>query len=98
MDEVFGTHKLSMRLDGKIALVTGSTSNIGRGIALAMAREGARVVVSGRDVARGARVVNQIRSDGGTPGSFPPTWTARQRAPETWPRPRSPHSARSACW
>ena len=36
------------------------------GIALAMAREGARVVVSGRDVARGARVVDQIRSDGGT--------------------------------
>jgi NAD(P)-dependent dehydrogenase (short-subunit alcohol dehydrogenase family) len=87
-----------MRLDGKIALVTGSTSNIGRGIALAMAREGARVVVSGRDVARGAWVVDQIRSDGGTARFVPPTWTALQRVPEIWPRPRSPHSAESACW
>ena len=42
---------MTARLDGKVALVTGSTSNIGRGVAIAMAAEGASVVVSGRDSA-----------------------------------------------
>ena len=46
----------SNRLEGKTALVTGATSNIGRAIALAYGAEGARVVVSGRDAARGAEV------------------------------------------
>jgi len=46
----------SNRLEGKTALITGATSNIGRAIALAYGAEGARVVVSGRDAARGAEV------------------------------------------
>jgi NAD(P)-dependent dehydrogenase (short-subunit alcohol dehydrogenase family) len=50
----------SNRLEGKTALITGATSNIGRAIALAFGREGARVVVSGRDAARGAEVVAAI--------------------------------------
>ena len=45
------------RLSGLTALVTGSTSNIGRAIAVAYAAEGAHVVVSGRDDDRGAAVV-----------------------------------------
>jgi NAD(P)-dependent dehydrogenase (short-subunit alcohol dehydrogenase family) len=53
------------RLEGKTSLVTGSTSNIGRAIALAFAGEGAHVVVSGRDPERGAQVVDQIRTAGG---------------------------------
>jgi NAD(P)-dependent dehydrogenase (short-subunit alcohol dehydrogenase family) len=56
---------MGTRLAGKTALVTGSTSNIGRAIALAFANEGAHVVVSGRDVARGNEVVNLIRAGGG---------------------------------
>src|SRR5260370_4919990 len=55
------------RLEGKVALVTGSTSNIGRGVAIAMAAEGASVVVTGRDSARGAHVVNLIQAAGGHP-------------------------------
>jgi NAD(P)-dependent dehydrogenase (short-subunit alcohol dehydrogenase family) len=51
---------MTARLEGKVALVTGSTSNIGRGVAIAMAAEGASVVVTGRDPARGAHVVNLI--------------------------------------
>jgi NAD(P)-dependent dehydrogenase (short-subunit alcohol dehydrogenase family) len=56
---------MTKRLEGKTALVTGSTSNIGRSVAVAFAREGAHVVVCGRDTARGESVVAGIRSTGG---------------------------------
>jgi NAD(P)-dependent dehydrogenase (short-subunit alcohol dehydrogenase family) len=56
---------MSRRLDGRTALVTGATSNIGRAIATAFAVEGAHVVVSGRDERRGAEVVGEIRGAGG---------------------------------
>jgi NAD(P)-dependent dehydrogenase (short-subunit alcohol dehydrogenase family) len=54
-----------MRLEGKTALVTGSTSNIGRAIATAFAREGAHVIISGRSAERGGEVVGEIRGAGG---------------------------------
>jgi NAD(P)-dependent dehydrogenase (short-subunit alcohol dehydrogenase family) len=47
------------------ALVTGATSGLGQAIALRLAQDGMRVIVVGRDVARGAAVVDQIRSAGG---------------------------------
>ena len=53
------------RLQSKIALVTGSTSNIGRAIASRFAAEGANVVVTGRDAGRGREVVKAIRASGG---------------------------------
>ncbi|MDT7841958.1 SDR family NAD(P)-dependent oxidoreductase [Streptomyces justiciae] len=56
---------MSERLRNKTALVTGSTSNIGQAIAEAFAAEGAHVVVSGRNQARGAQVVEGIRASGG---------------------------------
>jgi NAD(P)-dependent dehydrogenase (short-subunit alcohol dehydrogenase family) len=51
---------------GRTALVTGGTSGIGRAVAGQLARRGAHVVLSGRDVARGRRAVEEIRADGGT--------------------------------
>src|ERR1700722_18866083 len=54
-----------MRLDGKTALVTGATSNIGRAIAEAFAAEGAHVAVSGRSAERGQEVIDEIRARGG---------------------------------
>jgi NAD(P)-dependent dehydrogenase (short-subunit alcohol dehydrogenase family) len=56
---------MTSRLQGRTALVTGSTSNIGRAIALAFAAEGAHVIVSGRDADRGAAVVAEARAAGG---------------------------------
>ncbi|MCW2982498.1 MAG: dehydrogenase, short-chain alcohol dehydrogenase like protein, partial [Conexibacter sp.] len=56
----------SNRLNGRTALVTGSTSGIGRAIATRLAAEGAQVAVSGRDPARGDEVVAAIRDAGGT--------------------------------
>jgi len=49
---------------GQRALVTGSTSGIGRGAALALGRLGADVVVHGRDADAGAGVVEELRALG----------------------------------
>jgi NAD(P)-dependent dehydrogenase (short-subunit alcohol dehydrogenase family) len=55
-----------MRLAGKVAIVTGAGQGIGRGIALAFAREGARVTVAELKAHRMERTVAEIRESGGT--------------------------------
>ncbi len=54
-----------MRLAEEQALVTGSTSGIGKAIAVEFAAEGARVVVHGRNASRGNAVVEAIAAAGG---------------------------------
>ena len=60
----------SFSVGGKVALISGSTSGIGLGVAEMIASAGANVVVSGRDESRGAEAVNQITATGGGEATF----------------------------
>jgi gluconate 5-dehydrogenase len=52
-------------LDGRVALVTGSSGGIGRALAGGLAKAGAHVVVNGRDAARAEQAAADIRAAGG---------------------------------
>ena len=54
-----------MKLQNKVAIVTGSTSGIGKAAAIALAKEGASVTVTGRRQALGEEVVERIQKNGG---------------------------------
>lgn len=56
---------MPLALQGKVAVITGSTAGIGRAGAIGFALEGAKVVVSGRDRQRGEGVVSAIKKQGG---------------------------------
>jgi len=51
-------------LEGKTALITGSTDGVGRLVARRLADQGARVLIQGRNIHRGEQVVEQIRNGG----------------------------------
>ena len=57
---------MDLKLQGKTALITGSTAGIGAGIAAALAREGVTVVINGRNEARAKTVVEAITEACGT--------------------------------
>jgi 3-oxoacyl-[acyl-carrier protein] reductase len=61
---------VNLGLDGKIAIVTGATSNIGRAIALELAAEGVCLVAVGRDAEAGAALVAQARESGASDAIF----------------------------
>ncbi|MEO1085172.1 MAG: glucose 1-dehydrogenase [Acidobacteriota bacterium] len=55
----------TLTLDGKVAVITGGNSGIGRAAALALAERGAAVVVGARREDRGQAVVDEIKALGG---------------------------------
>src|SRR5262245_52713848 len=54
-----------MRLEGKVAIVTGGSSGFGRAIAIRFAAEGAKVVVADLDGGGGRETIERVERDGG---------------------------------
>jgi len=54
-----------MDMNGKTAFVTGSTDGVGRYVAAKLAASGAKVLVHGRDAARGRSLLDEINAEGG---------------------------------
>jgi NAD(P)-dependent dehydrogenase (short-subunit alcohol dehydrogenase family) len=61
---------MDLNLAGKVVIVTGATANIGRGIALDFASEGAKLVAVGRDAEAGGRLVELARKRGAQEAVF----------------------------
>ena len=56
---------MTQHMEGKVALVTGGSSGIGRATALAFARQGAKVIVADVVIKGGEETVRMIEEDGG---------------------------------
>src|SRR5262249_31037008 len=57
-------------LNGRVALVTGASQGIGRGVALALAKAGAKVAVAARNEEKLKAVVDEITAAGGEAAAF----------------------------
>ena len=59
-----------MQIEGRSALITGGSQGLGAALGRALAREGARVVLVARGAETLARVVDEIRAEGGDAHGF----------------------------
>ena len=71
------------RLDGKVAIVTGSGRGIGRAVAMAFASEGAKVTIAELDLEPAEEVVNEIKSRGGLAIAVPTDVSNRESVKKT---------------
>src|SRR5215468_9916403 len=59
-----------MKMDGKTVLITGSTDGVGRYVAAELAKQGARVLIHGRDAARAKALIDEVKRGGHEPPVF----------------------------
>lgn len=71
-----------MRLEGKVAVVTGGAAGIGEAYSIGMAREGAKVVIADIDEKAGAQLAERINAEGAT-ALFVPTDVSSKADAET---------------
>ena len=78
---------MSERLKGKIGIVTGAGTGIGRACAIALAREGAQVALVGRRRDRVEEVTDEIGVSAFLPSRSQPTFPERAKLNASWMRP-----------
>ncbi|MBK6711492.1 MAG: SDR family NAD(P)-dependent oxidoreductase [Chloroflexi bacterium] len=88
---------MNLRLDNKVAIVTGAGRGIGEAIAHALADAGARVAVNDINPDRAERVAAAIRQNRGRPSASPPTSRTNFNAP-TSSKPPAPNGTNWTFW